>query len=792
MSLVKKILKIFVSVAMTGQVSFADVADSKQGTRANAVSPQDENRPRNPRQEPPQRPSPLPPEPRNPRRERPPERPTPPPERPTPPPPRPPERPPVGNVDEARAAGEADGRIAGQNDGLRQGEREGQSAGESEGYRDGFSRCEREAQRREYDQGYQTGYSDGENRGISEGRNQGDRDGQIKGQNEGDADGTRRADGDAQSAAYGPGRDRGYREANSSDAQDVGRREGLSSADRDARSEAERTDYPRGREALRAERFAEPISREDGFSQRAPAARAEKVSMAYKMARLEQGSARTMGRRFGTPEEQAAYDQAYNWAYDREFRESRDRAYRHAYGEAARRSSDRGCREAMGRDYRQDYNRGLDEGRREGYRRAYDDSYQRYYQDAYNRSFASASQNAYNQHYQDFYNRYFESARSAAYNERYRELYQQAYRPAYDEKYRQVYPGFAEQAYQRGRVDEAQDFVNRPLRLESVSPTETISNGVFEPAEALRTRFVVRNFNQGRIDGQQIKINLVSLDSSAATVSQAASLLVKALEGKSRTTVSEALEFFMNESAVNKNNKFRFEIYVNGKLSDSKEFLVGTQFMADLSLVSAPDLKEGLPTMVTVRVKNQSKVSIDSGTVVRLASQLATLEVLDSEKTLSTLAVAEEQQLQFRVIYRGHGEVQNLPLTLEAKSREGRRIGAFSLSQNIPVTNDYRIDVISGVDGLKKEGVTRLEYRIINVGSRSLLNSLQLSFQVLGAQSQNFVVIGPNPQFLSPMIAGQSITFVVPVLVKSSGLSGTAELDVKEDGQSMMIHRREF
>ncbi len=742
---------------------------------------------------------------------------------------------------DARARGERDGRARGDADGRAAGFNEGRTAGDREGYRNGYARCERDMQERERDRGYRDGFSLGDREGDRDGINQGNIDGQRRGQTDGDQDGTRRANSDALNAATGPGRERGYQDANGSDAAIVGQREGIAAADRDARAEAERLDYPRGREALKSERWNEPVAREDSFSQRPPALlggfsgfslMAELPPKRPGPGRPGPGEPGRPGRppenpgrpgnppgnpgRPGnppgnptnppvnpppppqppagpTPEEiKRAYDQAYNSAYRMAYDSSKQRAYREAYDQASRASAERGCRDARGRDYRGHYNSGYETGRRDGYRQGYDRTYNVTYRSAYDRAFSSASHSAYSRSYDGFYRQHFESARASAYKERYSEIYQSAYRPAYQQKYNQVYPGYAEQAYQRGRSDEARDFQDRPLRLLVAVATETIHNGIFEPGEILRTQFKVRSFSAARLDGRQIKLTLVSLDADASVISEATSGLVRALEGKSETLVSDALEFRMNESAADTVKRFRLDVYVNGRLSDSREFRVETKFLAALGIPVMPDLKEGMETSIEVVVKNQSQVPTDGQFQVELVSRPEILEVLDGTKVVGVLAAGESRRLVFRVITRGHGDRLNLPLAIEARDGDRRRVGVLSFQRSIPVTNEYRVDVLNGVESLSQAGVVRLEYQITNVSSNLLMNSLQLSAQVSGRDGDNFVIVGPNPQFLAPMLPGQITNFVIPVLVREGGRSGTLELEIKENGRTTMVHRRSF
>ena len=136
-------------------------------------------------------------------------------------------------------------------------------------------------------------------------------------------------------------------------------------------------------------------------------------------------------------------------------------------------------------------------------------------------------------------------------------------------------------------------------------------------------------------------------------------------------------------------------------------------------------------------------------------------------------------------------ERHGVPLLFEAAG-SGRRWGLLDLTKELPVVNDYSIRLSSDVAALKRQGVARLEYVIRNESSRLGFQGLQLHARILGSSTAEFQVIGPNPLLLSPLVPGQAVSFLVPVLALRDGLAGTLELEVKENGQTVVIHRKEF
>lgn len=709
----------------------------------------------------------------------------------------------------ARALGVEDGRAGGIREAEERGPVEGREAGKRLGHHEGFERCERDERAKQQERGYRDGYIYGQQEGNVAGDRQGQIDGETRGRSEGHADGLRRADSDAMRDATGPGRQRGYEEANASDASARGERDGTIAGDQEARDTAERNDYPRGRKDYRDERLAERVESEDSFNQKSPVrevvnaiAHLAKAAKAWVNAREDhvhnvanaQPDYRyaNPSRNFPSAEENNAYKEGYRTSYANTFAARYSPAYDQAYRRAYERSYEEGCQEARRRDYRHEYNRGFEQGRQRGYSDQYQVSYDRAFRETYAVHFRAASDNAYRDSYQRYYDGHFEAARSAAYRERYDQLYNAAYGAARTRKFNEMYPGYAQAAYERGRVDEAEDFRLRPVRLLEVEATETIPNGLYEPGEALRLRLRMRNFAENALDGRDVKAVIQALDASSAVISEAEATLVRNLKRKSITNVGEALEFRMNENAVNRAKQFRVTLFYQGRNAGEKVIAINTKFMVDVSFAESPELKTGLETRLKIKLRNQSTKPTDAGFKVLFRSNPQILEVLKDRVEVGILNSGEERVIEFPVIAREGGSSIQVPMVVQALLGNERRVGLIDEERRVPLVNDYRIEVGAGARALRAAGVSRVEYVIRNVGSRLLMKGLQLKVKILGDNAGNFAVIGPNPQYLTPLLQGQSLSFVVPILSRDANSGGVLELEVQEDGRSVVINRTEF
>jgi hypothetical protein len=159
----------------------------------------------------------------------------------------------------------------------------------------------------------------------------------------------------------------------------------------------------------------------------------------------------------------------------------------------------------------------------------------------------------------------------------------------------------------------------------------------------------------------------------------------------------------------------------------------------------------------------------------------------------------ESRELQFEAIGRSDLDSVNFPLAVVLKDGNRKLVLSRDFSNASPVLNDYRVRLLSAPAQISKAGVVRLEYRLRNVSSRLVFSALELHarlFDAQGLERRDVQWIGFNPQFLMPMERGEQVQFVIPVLIPE-GTSGTnsggrVELEVRENGIPVVIHRAAF
>ena len=495
-------------------------------------------------------------------------------------------------------------------------------------------------------------------------------------------------------------------------------------------------------------------------------------------------------RRWPTPEERAAYGVAYRKGYSDGFRGSYMTMFDRTYQPARAAGDQAGCADAQRQDYRPVYDRGFVEGRDRAYKAAYDAEFRSAADAAYRASFPPASAAAYAQAYPALYNQHFEAARAQAYASRVNQVYQASYEQARQARYNQVYPGYAQTAYNRGKADETADFQSRPVRLLSAEVIETIPNGVYEPGETLRLKVSLRNFLGGTLKGGDVRLQLRSQD-SGVVISEADATLVRDLRSKSVTAVTDAMEMRLLESAANRTVKLTLTVLYQGRNVGSQDLSLRPQFIADIKLAGDISLKEGMPTTVRVSVRNQSDVTTDSSFKLGLIWDSAKVQVVNPEVTVGVLAPNQARTVEFTVIGRTLDNSISAPIAVQAIS-SGRRIGLTDFSRSVPVLNDYRIDLKNSISSLRSGGMVRAQYSLKNVSSRFLFKGLQLKIRVLDAQGRAVSavqVIGPNPQYLQPVAKGTSVEFVIPLVSQGLLNGGILELEVQEDGQTVVIHQ---
>jgi len=710
--------------------------------------------------------------------------------------------PPPPNYAAIESQGRSDGRPDGGREGRERGQREGQQEGERDGYRRGYDRCEREEIDKAYHSGYQRGFDEGDVEGERVGRDRGRIDGDAAGQREGYSAGSAKADDDADVAATPLGRAKGIEQANASDAPQKGDQDGIVAGDKRAKKTALDVDYPRGRQEYNASQWASAIENENQFSQKNASILEREAHGIFNEISLFQERAPSatphytyyhLNQHYPDPQANTAYERGYRDGYNSGFQSdyswNYDSAYRMGFSDGER----RGCWDAQQKDYSLDYQRGRREGYTRGYDAAYQPAYHSAYRIAYDAIYPRAFQQGYAATYDAAYARHFEEARAQAYRERYQELYNAAYKKAELAKFNAMYPIYAQQEYQRGWNDEAEDFRTRPVRFASaqaVEPVATLPSGLFEPGDAIRLKAQVRNFSADALSGKDVKFVVQALDANLSVLTESEATLVKDLTRKSRTTITNLLEFRMHEAAVGKTASFNVKAIYQGRLCGEQKIQVKANFMFKVALAELPALKEGLESVIKIKFTNQSKIPSST----QLAGQLKSnqlLEVLTPSASLGEVAAGDSKVATYTVIARASGGSAKIPLVVSAM-QSGRRVGLMEESPEIPLINDYKIKLLNSAGGLTKKGVTRVNYNIQNVGSRVNAKSLQLSVKILGPNANAFQVVGPNPQFLSPIPKGENKSFVVPILAKVDNSGGTIELEVQEEGKTVVIHRSQF
>lgn len=703
---------------------------------------------------------------------------------------------PEPDIAHARQVGLNEGQVDGRREGDERGETEGGREGLRDGQRTGFDRCQREERQHAYDHGFSEGFTEGERLGRVEGTKLGRQNGEREGRARGHEDGLARADREANRDATPRGREQGYSEADVSNARELGAQEGREAGARRAYETAQREAYPQGRLSYRSQRFAEPIENHDEFSQHSILVLA---SHPLRFERLTLLNARAVpdnrhyhpSRHYSNRQEQEAYLDGYRSGYGNGFRTSYDSNYERAYRMAHERGEQTGCEEARRGNYRDRFEDGWREGRARGFERGQAETYQPAFEEAFAFAFSRATEAAYRDRYPDAYRSYFEAARAEAYRIRYGQLYQAAYAVNETARFEELYPELAAEAFARGEVDEANDFVLRPLRGLRSQVSENDGNGLYEPGELLRLEVELRNFSEASLAKENVLFTIEAFDTSQVILSTPQESLVQDLKPKSVTWVKKALEFRVLESAVNKRVRLRLTVTYQGRNVYEKVLEITPNYLLGLGLKPQPDFDEGLETSLWTRATNNSQLANSMEAQLELNSDPQILEIRNSRQFLGSLAALESRITEFRVIARRGGAHVRVPIELKALATDGRILGLYDSIDSYPVQNDYQIEILNTLGALRNPGVVRVGYRIQNRSSSLINRSLQLSSSFKGDAS-TFEIIGPNPQYLTPIPPGESRQFAVLILVKSANSGGTLVLEVQEDGQAKIIHEKNF
>jgi hypothetical protein len=208
------------------------------------------------------------------------------------------------------------------------------------------------------------------------------------------------------------------------------------------------------------------------------------------------------------------------------------------------------------------------------------------------------------------------------------------YNPAYRRKYDEKYPIYAPEQYAKGRADETEDFRVRPVRLISFEIKETIKNGLYEPGEILSVKTVLRNFSDSAIPAKDVRL-VIATAWHSVTISVGDEAVVKDLKPRTQTEISDALEFRMEEGALENNTPFTFDVKHRGTSGGQLSARVRTQFAVETAFAEYPQLLEGLERTIKLRVTNVSQATTEGGTLaLKLLADSSPIQLLNPEQQI--------------------------------------------------------------------------------------------------------------------------------------------------------------
>ncbi len=710
-------------------------------------------------------------------------------------------------LDRIRAEGRADGTPDGEREGRERGGVDGVDSGKRKGYQQGYDQCLSRRQQQAYDLGYLEGQRRGEQEGHRDGQFRGYAEGMHLGESDGQRDGDRRAEAQASRDAEGPGRAKGREEADRTNSFQEGAAAGAIAGEQRARDTALKQDYPRGRREHQALRFAEPIrseNSEDLAAQPSPikpaeagrAGRFEGFAVDSLLAQM-QGFAASPDfryarerRQYPDPAKAAAYSEGYRSGYIAGFQSAYSAEFARSEQLALAQGREKGCQAANQVNVRWNYDQGVRQGYQFHYDRAFENSYSLAYRMSYDQAFPRASDASYRQNYPGHYNRAFENFRAEAYRARVDELYRDGYAREEVATFGRSYPAHAARENARGVADEVQDFIARPVRSIEFDSREESPDRVYEPGERVDFSFRLRNFSDQELAGSDLKFE-VEVSDAGVTPLRAKDSATKAIPAHGAIRVQGILPIRFNEAGLGKSSSVTVRAYWRGQLLDTRKIAFKVQNRASIEFAEKPVMREGLETTVKVKVSNVSSAPISGPVSVELRAESTKVELLDTRASLATLEAGESRVVEFRVIGRSELDSENLPFAVQVADGSRKRVAARDFTGAVPVINDYRVKV-AGVAGGIKAGVSRIQYVVRNVSSRLLFSSLELHARLLdsqGAVRTDVTWIGFNPQYLLPLERGEQARFVVPVFLKSAVEGGTIELEVRENGVPVVIHR---
>jgi hypothetical protein len=698
----------------------------------------------------------------------------------------------------------SEGRLRGQNDGAREGRErgwlDGTVSGRQRGYRDGYDRCLGDRRQRERDRGYSDGHRRGGFEGERDGRQRGDFEGRMNGELEGLRDGDRRAERDARAQAEVPAREQGRAEAERTDSFDRGVLAGAAAGEARARQTALERDYPAGRAEYRDSRLAEPVQREeqeDLARQALQTASSERrltgPALLAGVAGLASPDYRYAVRQapYADPELARTWLAAYRQGYGQGFHSAYDSEYRRGEQSTYGQGREQGCRDADRVDVRRDYDLGYRQGYDQGYRRAFDSAYTYSYQLSYGPAFQYASQRSYSENHPRHYARLYEQFRGEAYAERVDQLYREGFEREERASFARSYPAHAASERRRGADDEARDFADRPVRSVEVALREQMADSVLEPGEQIDFSIRMRNFSDLEVPASELRLELEVRGMGLIAV-RTVDLPSRGVPARGALALRGALPLRLTEAGLGRSPIAVVSVLHRGRVMERREIELTIRTRAAIEWAERPRLREGLASPMRIQIRNRSSQPIQGPIAVSLRSDSNRVELLDTRVSIGTLAAGAQVEVIVRAIARTSNDLVELPVAVQVEDAQGARAAWRDFSGSVPVMNDYRIELISAAGSQGVGDLRRFAYRIRNVSSRLIFSALEVEARVLdadGAAVAGVQWIGFNPQYLLPLEAGEQARFVIPVLMSEGARGSTIELEVRENGIPVVIHR---
>jgi hypothetical protein len=379
------------------------------------------------------------------------------------------------------------------NEGLRDGAEAGAREGRQRGYSDGVEFGEREGRRRGTDEGdssgRQSGYRDGYGVDQSMGTQKGNYDGQSAGTTNGTASGQKRC--------YDEGYTNGYNSAFAA-AKQLGLQDAASYSAGFASGQADAATI----EAANGQK----AGYQAGFSQREAELQNSSLDTRGYLAKGAMTKGATTGlpiqlarNGYATPQEQQAYQAAYQEGYRNGYQRSYEDAKRQGYNERFQMA----YRRAYDAQFSVSYRNGFAEGKAKGY------------QDAYN----SAYNASYNAYYDQYSGREYSDQRALGMNNGQAlgtkegfaagaaEQTKLGYKAGYEKTAAAVYPGAFEAGKQTGIASADKYYSeNAVLKVFNVAFYDENNNGAFEASENIMMKAEVRNFGFQKSDAVAVTV----------------------------------------------------------------------------------------------------------------------------------------------------------------------------------------------------------------------------------------------------------------------------------------------